>query len=156
MRMTERTPSLLVALIIAVMILIASLSSKADEFNVYDERNHHFDEVIDGKDGRNGTNGRNGSNGSNGINGRDATLLSNNINYSRSVAVAASMGQIPALSHVGQHNHSGIGLGAANYNGENAVAIGLLHQENNRSYKATIGLSGSETIYGGGASWAFE
>jgi len=148
MRITKRTPSLIVALIIALMILIASLSVDADELNVYDERNHHFDEVIDGKDGRNGTNG---------IDGTNATNYSVNTNQlSRGIAISGALSQIPALSHVNTHGHSGIGTGVASYGNSNAVAIGLLHQENNRSYKATIGLSGSESIVGAGASWAFE
>jgi len=154
MTFTKRTPSLIAALIIAIIILLVSLDTEADEFNVYDERNHHFDEVIDGKDGRNGIDGINGTDGRNGINATNYSVNTNRL--SRGIAISGAMSQIPALSHVNTHGHSGIGTGVASYGNQNAFAIGLLHQENNRSYKATIGLSGSESIVGAGASWAFE
>ncbi len=152
MKITNRVANLLVVLFIALMILLVSLNVGADEKSVYDDKNHHYDELVKGDKG---DSGRDGINGSNGINGRDAPTISNNLNYSRSIAVAASLGQIPALSHVGSHNHSGIGMGVANYDNQNALSIGLLHQENNRSYKATLGISGSERIVGAGGSWAF-
>ncbi len=148
MKMTTTTANLLVCLFIAIMILLVSLNVDASPDTPQPVHHDHQSVVngVDGKDGRNGLNG---------INGRDAPTLSNNLNYSRSIAVAASMGQIPALSHDGQHGHSGIGMGVANYDNQNALSVGLLHQENNRSYKATIGISGSERIVGAGGAWAF-
>ncbi len=143
-----RTANLLAVLFIALMILLVSLNVGASP-NTPQPIHHDHQNTI------NGINGKDGRNGLNGINGRDAPTLSNNLNYSRSIAVAASLGQIPALSHVGQHNHTGIGMGVANYDNQNALSVGLLHQENNRSYKATIGISGSERIVGAGGSWAF-
>ncbi len=110
---------------------------------------------VNGVDGIDGSDGLDGRNGVDGLNGRDAPYPSNATELSRGIAVAGALSQIPALSHVGKHNHTGMGMSAASYDSQNAIAIGLLHQENNRSYKATIGLSGSSRIIGGGASWAF-
>ncbi len=91
MKVTTRTANLLAVLFIALMILLVSLNVGADEKSVYDDKNHHYDELVKGDSGRDGING------SNGINGRDAPTISNNLNYSRSIAVAASLGQIPAI-----------------------------------------------------------
>ena len=113
---------------------------------------HDHHDVIDGIDG---TNGIDGINGIQGINGIDGSLFNDN-RLSRGIAISGAMSMIPALSHVGVHNHSGIGAATASYGNKNAIAIGYLHQEANRSYKATIGLSGSETLVGAGASFAFK
>jgi len=148
MKLTQTKGNLLAALFVALMILLVSLNISASP-DTPQPVHHDHNQVTNGVDGQDGIDGLNGRNGING------SLFDDN-RLSRGIAISGALSQIPALSHVGQHNHTGIGAGAASYGNQNALAIGLLHQENNRSYKATIGLSGSEALIGGGASWAFE
>jgi len=151
MNISEKTINILLAAFIAIICLLVYSSVNAKEFSVYDEKNHHYDEVGKGERGLPGANGINGRNGSTGLDG----LSYNNSIFNRSIAITGALSQIPALSHVNEHKHTGFGTGIANYADQNAFAVGLLHQENNRSYKATIGVSGSQTVIGGGASFTW-
>jgi len=153
---------LIPALLFSIVLLFATTIFASDHkcHNCMPMNGMDGKDGIDGINGRDGSNGIDGRNGVNGINGKDAPYPSNNINLSRGIAVAGALSQIPALSHVGKHKHTGFGASAATYESQNgsynAIAAGLLHQENNRSYKATVGFSGSERIIGGGASFAFQ
>ena len=94
-----------------VFTFFMSFNVMATNFSVYDEENHHYDELIpgepgiDGKDGLNGIDGIGikGDSGNDGIDG----LLFNDNRLSRGIAITGAMSMIPALSHVGVHNHSG-------------------------------------------------
>jgi len=85
-----------------------------------------------------------------------------NVNFddsaiSRAIAVNSAIANIPALSHDGvNHGHTGIGVAVGGYHSDNAIAVGLQHQDHDISYKAALGLSGSEKVYGAGFSLLFD
>lgn len=76
---------------------------------------------------------------------------------SAGVAQSGAFAMIPAISHQEKnHEHSSIGIGAATYNDENALAIGLQHQSGAWAYKGGVSLSsGSEPLIGVGANWSW-
>ena len=141
------------ALVVFAFFMSTNVNAECSREYCPPEVHHDHHDVIDGKDGKDGES----ITGAPGRDGRDFSgEVFNDNRLSRGIAITGAMSSIPALSHVGTHNHTGVGASVSSYGNQNAIAIGWLHQEQNRSYKATIGLSGSETLVGAGASFAFK
>jgi len=131
-----------------ILLLLLSSSLYASPWD-----NHHGNHG-----GSNGTNGTNGIDGANGTNGRDGIPGSyfNDTQLNRAIAINAAMSSVPVQSHVDEHSHTSLGAGTGVYSGQNGVAVGINHMSGQMSYKAAVGMSGSEKIIGVGASFTFD
>lgn len=85
----------------------------------------------------------------------DDVITSNK--FSSVVASMSAIANIPALQHVNDdHGHSGLGVGVGVYNNKVAMAVGVLHQYEVFSFKATVSKTDRTTaIWGAGATLSF-
>jgi len=165
MTVSEKTINwILVVLLMVIMAVFFSSDAKADKKH-HEKHDEHAmpvkgdkgDPGINGADGAMGFRGYTGRtglgvNGSDGINGLS---YSNNV-FNRAISITGAMNAIPSPSHTHKdHGHTMFGAGVGGYNGENGVAVGITHMQDDVSGKATLGVSGGETIYGVGAGWTF-
>ncbi len=97
---------------------------------------------INGVDGRDGIDGKNGS--------------FTQSNFDSVIAITGAMSAIPTSSHVNGHRHTMVGVGIGGYSGAEAVAVGLTHMQEQMSYKANVGFSSGESIYGVGMGYTFD
>jgi len=106
--------------------------------------------------GMNGMDGRDGMDGRNGVDGIDGSYF-NDTQLNRALSISAAMSAIPTSAHVDDgHRHTSAGVGTGYYSGQNSIAIGASHMQGNLSYKGSVGVSGSEAMYGVGMSYTFE
>ncbi len=139
--------------IIAGILLLIAGACLADEKSVYDDKNHHYDHqnTINGINGQDGV-GIKGDTGAAGLNG---TSYSSSV-FNRAMAITGAMTAIPASSHVDEgHGHTMFGAGVGGYADSQGAAVGITHMQGRLSGKATIGISGSERIYGIGGGFTF-
>ncbi len=99
--------------------------------------------------------GMNGMNGMDGRDGRNGNYF-NDSQLTRALAIGAAMTSIPASAHVDdEHGHTSIGGAVGSYSGETGVAVGITHMQKQMSYKGSVGISGSEVLYGVGAGFTW-
>jgi len=114
--------------------------------------NDHLSEGPQGVRGRTGSTGEVGNQGVAGVNGESYS----NLEFNQGMASISAMANIPALSNR-LDGSTGVGVGLGSYNSRGAVALGVVHQEGDWNFKASMARarhSGS-TAFGVGAMFAF-
>ncbi len=125
-------------------------------FNLYASPwGHHPTNGTNGTDGTDGVNGMDGADGTNGRDGLPGAYF-NDTQLNRAIAINAAMSSVPVQSHVDEHSHTSLGVGSGGYSSETGYAVGINHMSGKMSYKAAVGVSGSEKIIGVGASFTFD
>jgi len=118
-----------------------------------------------GTNGINGVNGTDGIDGTNGLNGQDGSDANfNDDKYTYGIAQATAIANLPSLSHATSgHGHTGIAVAFGTYDNSNVMAVGLLHERKDMSFRATVSDSldmfgnstGGHASFGAGASFSF-
>jgi len=159
MTVSEKTINwILVVLLMVIMAVFFSSDAKADKKH-HEKHDEHAvpvkgDKGDTGAMGFRGYTGRTGL-GIDGSDGLDGQPYSNTV-FNRALSITGAMNAIPSPSHTHKdHGHTMFGAGVGGYNGENGAAVGITHMQNDVSGKATLGISGSEVIYGVGAGFTF-
>ncbi len=151
MYLTSREVSLGFILIVCIISAVID-KAVASESDRYTQPIHHdHQNTINGINGKDGV-GIKGDTGAAGLNG---TSYSSSV-FNRAMAITGAMTAIPASSHVDEgHGHTMFGAGVGGYADSQGAAVGITHMQGRLSGKATIGISGSERIYGIGGGFTF-
>ena len=137
---------LVISVFVAIGVSVANASST-----------HHNFICCGGSNGQAGMAGADGVDGSDGIDGSDGLDGGsyNDDSITRMIAVGSAMASIPNISHDSEHSHSNVGVGIGGNSDNVGIAIGINHMQDDMSFKANVGVSGSETVYGVGAGINF-